>query len=465
MAKNNTLAKPVSTKMKLGYGVGAIGLDMSYGLCISFFLNYTTDVLYVNPAFMGLMMAFARVWDGVNDPMMGVIVSNTKTKFGRFRPWIALGAMLNAIVLFMMFTNPGFTVSQTKNGIGMLIYITVFYVLWGMTYTMIDIPYWSFVPALTNDPLERNVVASVPRFFSGVGQLTVMGATPLILKLFSPAEQGKAHSLIALLLGIMFVAFAMTTFFTTKERIIPQQNEPFKFRNVIPTVRANDQLQVFLVIAITFNLGWYLVNGLAIYFFKYIAENRDFLTIFAAVSGAGQAIGLFFLSFLSKRIGKENVVRLSILTAIFGYLGMLLISTRANLNMVLFFVFDFIAALGIGCMFTAEASMLGDIVDYGEYKTGKRSDAVTFSMKSFQMKFAQTVQALIIGAGLSLSKYQENIVPQPQSGKNGIIVMMFIIPPLFALFTFFYFNKKYKLNTEMVNKVAKAMQEKHVIND
>ncbi|MDR1630608.1 MAG: glycoside-pentoside-hexuronide (GPH):cation symporter [Oscillospiraceae bacterium] len=445
-------------KTKLGYGVGAIGLDMSYGLVTSFFMNYATDVLLISSVFMGVMMAFARVWDGINDPLMGVIVTNTKSKYGRFRPWILAGAVLNAVVLFAMFTNPGFTIVKGGTETGLYIYIAVAYILWGTSYTLIDLPYWSFIPALTSDPQERNVIASIPRFFSGLGQLTVMGATPLILKAFSDVEQGTVFSRWALVMGVLFIIVAVITVVSTKERIVPKQEKALKFREVISTIRANDQLLVFFAVAVAFNLGWYLMNGLAMYFFKYVTENELHLTIFAAVSGAGQAIGLFGLSFLAKRMSKHKVVKLSILVTIAGYLAMFFVSQTPDFSLVLFFAFHFVACLGIGCMFTAEASMLADIVDYGEYKTGVRSDAVTFSVKSFQMQFAQTIQALIIGFGLWLFRYEENVFPQPDLSKLGINVMMFLIPPALALLSLIVFNRKYKIHSKLYEDICDAMQ-------
>ena len=445
---------------KLGYGVGAIGLDMSYGLCFSFFIKYSTDVLGVAAGFIGIVTAIARIWDGINDPMMGMIVSNTKTKYGRFRPWILIGAVLNAVILFLMFTRPPYTIDVGGVNIALYIHVAIMYVFWGMSYTIIDIPYWSFVPALTTDPKERNVIASFPRFFSGVGQLTVMGATSLILAAFPADAQDKAYSTIAGGIGVMFIALALVTFLKTRERIIPEHKTAYKFKDIIRTIKSNDQALVFIAVAVTFNLSWYLMNGLAAYYFDYIAENGKLLTVFAAVTGAGQAIGLFGVSAFSGKIGKHNVIKVGMSVSIVAYLLLFIANITIGFSAILFFILAFIAGLGIGCVFTAEASMLADIVDYGEYTTGERADAIIFSMKSFQMKFAQTIQALIIGFGLEICKYQENMVPQPENAKNGIMVMMFAIPFATALLSLIIFNKKYKIHSELLEKITLKMQEK-----
>ena len=152
-------------KGKLGYGVGAIGLDLSYGMFYSFLAKYLTDVLGMKSSFLLVLTPIARIWDGINDPMMGTIVDNTHTKMGKYRPWILTGATLNAIVLVFLFTNP-FHLS----GVAIAIYVAVTYILWGMTNTLADIPYWSMVPSFTSDPKERNLISTVARAFSGLGQ-------------------------------------------------------------------------------------------------------------------------------------------------------------------------------------------------------------------------------------------------------------------------------------------------------
>ena len=175
MKKNNgnSLARYI------GYGIGAVGLDLSYGLFYSYLSKYLTDVLLMPAAFLLILTPIARIWDGINDPIMGVIVDSTKTRMGKYRPWILIGTFCNAVVLAMMFTNPGIRLGS----VGMFVYVAVMYVLWGMTNTMADIPYWSMVPSFTNDPSERNTVSTIARTFSGIGQGIITICTPYALVL------------------------------------------------------------------------------------------------------------------------------------------------------------------------------------------------------------------------------------------------------------------------------------------
>jgi len=450
----------LTLKNKITYGVGAVGMDMSYGLCFSFFMKYCTDVLLVSSVFLGVMIALARVWDGISDPMGGTIFNNTKSRYGRFRPWMLIGGVTNAAVLFFMFFNPGFTVGGGRN-IGLYAYITAMYVLWGLTMTSLDIPFWSFIPTLTSDLNERNVVSAIARFFSGLGQLTVMGATPLVLSKFAADRQGEGFTLIAACLGGMVIITTLVTVLTTRERITPKKPEKISFRETVKVLRGNDQLLVFLAVIILFNMGWYLMNSLAAYFFDYVIDvpGKDtYFTLFAAVSGIAQAAGLALMSPLARRFGKQRVFKGGIIAAIAGYCALLFVSTRGSVIMPLFFVFDAIACLGIGCVFTAQMSMFADLVDYGEFRLGKRTESIVYSMKSFQMKFAQMIQALIVGLGLALFGYQKNVYPQPASGKTGIVLMMFLIPPVLAIFSYVLFARKYKLHSEYLEEVAAAVR-------
>ena len=137
---------------KLGYGVGAVGLDLSYGLFYSYLSYYLSSVLLLPEAFLLILTPLARIWDGINDPMMGSIVDSTKTKIGKYRPWLLIGAASNAIVLSLLFTSFG------MSGMKLYIYIAVMYILWGMTNTMVDIPYWSMVPALQTTPRTETLL-------------------------------------------------------------------------------------------------------------------------------------------------------------------------------------------------------------------------------------------------------------------------------------------------------------------
>ena len=164
---------------KFAYGIGAVGKDMVYMLSASYVLYYFQDIMGVSAIAMGIILLVARVFDAFNDPIMGVIVAKTKTKWGKFRPWLMIGTITNAVLLILMFAAPP---SATAGG--MIAYAAVTYIMWGVTYTMMDIPYWSMVPAFTESGKEREGLSALARSCAGVGSaiitiVTVMAVASL----------------------------------------------------------------------------------------------------------------------------------------------------------------------------------------------------------------------------------------------------------------------------------------------
>ena len=153
---------------KASYGLGAVGKDMVYMLSASYILYYFQDILGVSAAAMGVILMVARVFDAFNDPIMGAIVAKTKTRWGKFRPWLLIGTITNAIVLYLMFSAP-----PTLSGSGLVAYAAVTYIVWGVTYTMMDIPYWSMIPAFTEGGKEREGLTTLARSCAGVGSALI----------------------------------------------------------------------------------------------------------------------------------------------------------------------------------------------------------------------------------------------------------------------------------------------------
>ena len=179
--------KKLSGKEKFAYGIGAVGKDMVYMLSASYILYYYQDIMGVSAWIMGIILLIARVFDAFNDPLMGVLVAKTKTRWGKFRPWLFIGTLTNAVVLFLMFAAP-----PSLNGGGLVAYAAIFYILWGVTYTMMDIPYWSMVPAFTDGGKERENMSALGRTCAGVGSAIVTVVTVLAVSAIGNAATAKS---------------------------------------------------------------------------------------------------------------------------------------------------------------------------------------------------------------------------------------------------------------------------------
>lgn len=453
---------------KLGYGVGAVGLDLSYGLFYSYLSYYLSSVLGLKEGFLLLLTPIARIWDGINDPMMGTIVDNTKTKMGKYRPWIVIGAISNAAVLTLLFTS--FGMSGTK----LYIYIAVMYILWGMTNTMADIPYWSMVPSFTTDPDDRNLVATVARTFSGLGQGIITVLTPVILPMLSSGiTTDKGYSATGFsrwagICAIALVAFSSICVLSTKERhVVYNNNEKFSFKKMFQVIAKNDQLVVFIVFAMISNAGWYLTSGTAVYYFTDVLGEPTAQSLFSMIGAVGSVLGLLVIPIMSKFMNKRSIYQFSLILAIAGYVLMYIFGPVLKITIAMDISY-ILASIGIGSMFVAQTVFLADIVDYGEYKNNERNESITFSMKGFLQKLAYTIQTIILFGGLKLMNYNSQITASGavnESTKTAIGIIAFGVPPVLMVISLIVFSTRFKIHGELADKVHEFIVAKRANED
>ena len=453
-----------SWREKICFGVGAVGLDLSYGMFYSFLSYYLSSVLGLKEAFLLLLTPIARIWDGINDPMMGTIVDNTRTKHGKYRPWILIGAICNAVVLFLLFTN--FGMSGTK----LYIYIVVLYILWGMTNTMADIPYWSMVPSFTSDPKDRNLVSTVARTFSGLGQGIITVATPIVLPMLSTGmTTDKGYSATGFsrwagICGIMLVLFSTICVLSTKEKnVVYGKKAKFSFKKIFSVIAHNDQLVVFMIVAMLSNAGWYLTSGTAVYYFSDVLGEPKAQSLFQTIGAVGSVLGLAVIPILSKWMNKKKIYQISLIATIIGYIMMYVFGPILKITIALDIAY-IVSSTGIAAMFVGQTIFLADIVDYGEYKNGERNESITFSMKGFLQKMAYTIQTIVLFGGLAIMGYNKQITSATkainESTKAGIGIICFAIPPILIFISLIVFTKKFKLHGELADKVHGHIVEK-----
>ncbi|CAG9713063.1 MFS transporter [Clostridium neonatale] len=185
----------ITSKEKYSFGIGAIGKDAVYNIVAIYFMFYLTDVLGIGAGFIGALFFVARIWDAINDPIMGLVVDNTRTKWGKFRPWILIGTIVNSIILVFLFTDCGLTGTQ------LYLYVSVMYILWGMTYTLMDVPYWSMLPNLTSDKKEREQISVIPRIFAALAGLAI---NSLGLQIVSTLGKGNQKNWILIFCNYSF---------------------------------------------------------------------------------------------------------------------------------------------------------------------------------------------------------------------------------------------------------------------
>ena len=385
----------LSFREKYSYGIGALGKDLAYAIVSSYLMIYFTDAIGLNPAFVGVLFLVARMWDAFNDPMMGMVVDNTRSKWGKFRPWILIGTVVNAAVIVFLFKKPNL------EGNALYVYYSVMYILWGMTYTIMDIPYWSMIPSLSSDKEEREKISVIPRIFASSAWL-LMGA-----------------------FGLSLI----------------------------------DKLVVFIGIVLFMNLIMQIIGGVSLYYFKYVIGNDKLNQVFYAFSGLAEIGGLMLFPILTKKIGRQDVFKVGSVLPILGCSMLLVFGIIAPKNAAFIAVSGIVLKLGTGMLLGATTVMLADVVDYGQFKLGTRNESIVFSVQTLLVKTASAVSGWLVGVGLSVVGY----VPNAEQGAStilGLRVLMIGLPILCAVLMYVIYKQKYKINGKFHDMILNELKNK-----
>lgn len=356
------------------------------------------------------------------------------------------------------------------SGTKLYIYIGIMYILWGMTNTMADIPYWSMVPSFTTDPDDRNMVSTVARTFSGLGQGIVTVASPIVLPLLSTGiTTDKGYSATGFsrwagILALLLILFSTVCVLSTKEHnIVRGPKTKFSFKKIFTVIAHNDQLVVFMIVAMLSNAGWYLTSGTAVYYFTDVLGNPKAQSLFQTIGAVGSVLGLLVIPILSKWMNKKKIYQVSLIATIIGYILMFIFGPVLKITIALDIAY-IISSTGIAAMFVGQTIFLADIVDYGEYKNGERNESITFSMKGFLQKMAYTIQTLVLFGGLAIMNYNSQITSATkeinEGTKIGIGIICFAIPPVLILISLIVFSAKFKLHGELADKVHEHIVQK-----
>lgn len=450
-------------KEKAAYGIGAVGKDMVYMLSASYVLYYYQDLLGVNAIVMGAILMAARVFDAFNDPIMGIIVAKTKTKWGKFRPWLMIGTITNAIILFMMYAAP-----PTLDANGMIAYAAVFYILWGVTYTMMDIPYWSMIPALTKGGKEREGLSTLARSCAGVGSAVITIITMMVVPALGKGDEVVGFKWFALIIAIFFVVAIGITCLCIKEDSTAQM-ETTSVKKMFKALVSNDQAMTVVVTIVFINTALYITSNLLIYFFKYDLGGADWngaYVLFNSFGGGIQILSMMLIYPLFRKfLSNVKIFFVSFGMAIAGY-GILFIMMLTNCaNVYLLMIPGFFVFCAFGCLTVLTTVFLANSVDYGELKTERRDESVIFSMQTFVVKLASGVAAFVASICLQFSNISSdtsNVVVDAASKGNVLIlrVTMSIIPIIGLVIAGVIFAKKYILTDEKMNEINLKLAEK-----
>lgn len=419
--------KYVKGKEKFSYGFAAVGSFMIANVIASYLSYFLTDILLVSTAFVSVLMTTARIWDMLNDPLMGVLIDRTKSKTGKMRPYIKVGAFLIFFVSVFMFLP-----LSGLNPVLKMIFATVMYLAFDTAYTVVDVPFMGLMSVATPDDKERS---SLLTFYVTLGSFGTV-ATILLLPVFQSFLPEKwVYFALAATVGIFaFVGYFML-YRNSKERF-SSSTEKISVKDMFKTAAHNKPMVLTLLTSMLASPRYLLMLSAA-YISTYVIKipglnSGTVLVLLYLVVGAGMFAGILLTPVVYKRIGFRNT------TLLFGAIGGVCLTAAffiGRLNYYAALPFMTLGGLGLGAYNTLPYPMVGDSLDYLEWKTGKRMEGVCFSWNSFVTKFNNAAGAILLSLGLVVFKFVQPVVPgqpleQSEFTITGLYALVTIIPAI-----------------------------------
>ncbi len=453
-------------KEKIGYGFGDFASSMFWKMFSVYLLFFYTDVFGISAAVVGTMFLITRIFDGANDPIMGIIADRTNTKWGKFRPYLLWVAVPFGIIGVLTFTTPNLSMT------GKVIYAYTTYCLMMIIYTAINVPYASLLGVMTSDLKDRTSLATYRFIFAFAGSILVLALAEPLVEFFSNtnaksnnAQQGWQFTMIVF--SIIAILFFLGTFYLTKERIKPPKEQKTSLKADLKNLATNKPWFVLLgagVCSLVFNS---LRDGSTIYYFKYFFEHQEafklplielsitFSTLYLVLGQVANIVGVLMAKIISDRIGKKNTFFIAMFIA--TILSCIFFWFKEN-DLILIFIFQFFISVCAGIVFPLLWSMYADIADYSEWKTGRRATGLIFSSSSMSQKMGWTLGGALTGWMLAFYGFEANAI-QTEEAKIGIRMMLSFMPAigalLSAIFIWFYALDDVfmlKINKELTNK-------------
>lgn len=508
MATEQTSAKETVDSSQIGeklsnrnlfmYALGTLGRDFLYNLFNGYLLSFCVFTKNLNTAqftAITFIIIAARIFDALNDPIMGGIVENTRTKWGKYKPWQLIGAISTSAVIVTLFTVP----AQGWAFIGLL---GAMYFLFSITFTMNDISYWGMMPTLTNNPHDRDKLMTVTSISVGIGG----GLAGLVIPTFAMGENpvggnsSVAFGIMAVIAVVMMCGFQMFTIFGVKEKPLPKnlmKTPPMKIKDMFKVLFKNDQIMWSALVMLLFNVGTNVVGGglgmMYIYFDN--AYNGTLWTVFGLGYAVVSTVFTLFYPALAKKYGRDKLLYSCGLAIIIGYALMMILGLtvpkivlfevlgmKITLRFILTFLAYTVAGWGGGFYMIMVINM-ANTVEYNEYKTGKRDEGLIFALRPFTAKMGSALmQGLVslvyivagvlkytnqfadIDKGLITDMTKQDVVNALQASASGqkstmiLLVCTCAIPMVFMAIALIVYKKKFFLNETTVNEMILAVE-------
>ena len=475
----------------LMFPVGTIGRDMVYCLVTNFLLSYimfTKGLTAAQLAAVTAIMVIARVFDALNDPIMGNIIESTRSRWGKFKPWLVIGMILTSVVVTMVF-------STNLKGWDFIILFGVFYFTFSIAYTMHDISYWGLIPALSSDAAARDQFTSKATLCAGIGGTLASILIPMFTtgSMTIGGSANKAYAVIALVINILAPLFLCFTIFGVKERreAPHAKGDGAGLKKIIRTIKENDQLRWIAIIFLIQQIG----NGLVVgglgstYIYFTFGYDGGLYSIFTTVGMSATAFLMIFYPAISKKIKRKPLMTIMAVISVTGYVLMLVSRfVPAGVAFWVLVIGYMLSNFGQYCYYLVMMISIINTVEYNEYKTGHRDEAIIASVRPFFTKMSSALIVVITsvsymmfgvtditnrisdlesaaanGSITEAAKLTsiETVMSGVQNGQTmGLLLCMTVLPCVLMLISYFLYQKKYTLDEDEYERICKELAAK-----
>lgn len=441
----------ISTKERLGYGLGDLATNLAWASLGMFITYFYTDVIGIAAGTVGTILLLSRFLDGISDVVMGTLVDNTSSKHGKARPWI-----LWLAIPFGVLTAALFAVPDTSYTI-QIIYVIISYNLLVLAFTGIVIPYGTLNSLITQDKHEREVLNVYRMFLAQIGVLIVTNLTMPLIQSFGGGQSGWmiTYSIFGGLAILLFIV----TFKTTKERVVPAKNtqEKLPLKISLKTLTQNKYWIIAFLFFIIYSIGYGLNQGATVFYAETILGHAGLVGPLTLAYLIPVLIGFIFLPKLLEKYGKRNTMIVGSIISIIG----LFINLINPYNTVIVAFSQIIKGFGQVPLLGGLWALLPDTIEYGEWKTGIRNEGLLYSGGSMGQKVGVGLGSAILGWVLSAGGYIGGQIEQPETAVNAIFILFIYLPIIvfFIQIILLYFYKLDKIYPKIESDLAKRHSE------
>ena len=444
------------SRNKYCFGLGTVGRDMFYAFEANALLYFLSNILSLpikQFAAVSMVLSVMRIFDALNDPITGLIVENINTKWGKYKPCIALGGLISVVFFLVLYGNVG-------KGWGFVVIFAIAYFLWDVSYGLNDIAYWTLLPSLTTDQKQRESYGAFARICANIGMYIVMvGWQPITSAL---GNTPKAWFTVALVIAALYILFLLFPILGVKEhKNFVESEEKTSLKDMWHALTGNDQLMWTTLSMALFMVGYTTTTGFATYYMQYLYGDINMYAVLAGVCGVAQLAALIIFPFVSKKRSRRQLYSISTVLVIVGYAMFFF----AEHSLALIAVAAVIIFVGQAFIQLLMLMFLADTIEYGQWKMGKRSESITFSVQPLINKIGGALSTALISGSIILAgiKSADSDVAAESIGASGQLIIkiaMFAVPLVFIVAGYIIYLKKFKISEEFYAQILKDLKDR-----